>query len=188
MTPGVCVFLRSFYRLQLKLCLFSSIFTILRLDMACKMWKITALTWEISSWKLVEKFHISAFLVYYSLYNWIGEHEILKLKKYICFEPRKEETKTSTKRHEWNGMIKWTIWYFQQCACVNAIYFEPVVTTMYRMKNNESSTRCLSLEMSVLARARAQLLNMLHISTHLAYHMEKISRRLFYICRNWYYD
>ena len=35
--------------------------------------EITALTWEISSWRLVEKFHISAFRMYYSLYNWIGE-------------------------------------------------------------------------------------------------------------------
>ena len=45
--------------------------------------------------------------------------------------------------------------------------FAPVVTT-YRMKNNKSSTRGLSLEVSVLARARAQLLNMLNISTHLS--------------------
>ena len=36
-----------------------------------------------------------------------------------------------------------------------------------RMKNNKSSTRGLSLEMSVLARARVQLLHMLYISTHL---------------------
>ena len=34
------------------------------------------------------------------------------------------------------------------------------------MKTNKSSTRDLSLEMSVLAKARAQLLNMLYISTH----------------------
>ena len=45
------------------------------------MRKITARTWEISSWRLVEKFHISAFPIYYSLYNWIGEHEISKLKE-----------------------------------------------------------------------------------------------------------
>ena len=36
------------------------------------------------------------------------------------------------------------------------------------MKNNKSSTRGLSLEMSVFAKARAQLLNMLFISTHLS--------------------
>ena len=63
---------------------------------------------------------------------------------------------------------KWTIWYFQQCARVNATYFAPVVTTTYRMKDNKRSTRDLSLEMSVLARARAQLLNILYISTHLS--------------------
>ena len=45
---------------------------------------------------------------------------------------------------------------------------KPEVTTTYRMKNNKRSTRGLSLEMSVLARARAQLLNMLSISTHLS--------------------
>ena len=43
-------------------------FTILRLYMACKMWKITALSWDISSCRLVEKFHFSAFPTYYSLY------------------------------------------------------------------------------------------------------------------------
>ena len=35
-------------------------------------------------------------------------------------------------------------------------------------KKNKSSSGGLSLEMSVLARARAQLLNILHISTHLS--------------------
>ena len=55
---------------------------------------------------------------------------------------------------------------FQWCACVNTIYFAPVVTTTYRMKNKKSSTRGLNLEMSVLA--RAQLLNVLYNSTHLS--------------------
>ena len=67
---------------------------------------------------------------------------------------------------KWNG-TKWTIGYFQQCACVNAIYFAPtfapVVTTTYRIKNNKSSTGGLSLEMRVFASARAQLLNMLSV-------------------------
>ena len=58
---------------------------------------------------------------------------------------------------KWND-TKWTIWSFQQCACLNAIYFAPVVTTTYHMKNNKSSTRGHSPEMSVLARAREQLL------------------------------
>ena len=58
-------------------------FTILRLYMAWKMRKINARTWEISSWRLVEKFYISVFPMYYSLYNWIGEHENTKQKKYL---------------------------------------------------------------------------------------------------------
>ena len=50
------------------------------------------------------------------------------------------------------------------------------------MKNNKSSTRGLPLEMSVLARARAQFLNMLYISTHLSVpHGENISRTVLYI-------
>ena len=79
-----------------------TIFTILRLYMASKMWRITALTWEISSCRL-----------YYSLYNWIGGHEITKLTKNICFESRKKghrnkHKKTWMKRND----TKWTIWYF----------------------------------------------------------------------------
>ena len=147
-----------------------TIFTILRLYMACKMWKITALTWEISSWRLVEKFQISAFSMYYSLCNWIGEHEITKLKKiYLLRILIKKGHKNKHKKTwmKWND-TKWTVWYFQRCACVNAIYFAPVVTTTYRMKNNKRSTRGLSLEINVLARARVQLLNMLYISTHLS--------------------
>ena len=59
--------------------------------------------------------------------------------------------------------------------------------TTYRTKSNKSSTRGLNLEMSVLARARALLLNMLTLVHTWAYHMEKISRRLFYIYRIWYH-
>ena len=79
-------------------------------------------------------------------------------------------------------MTKWTIWYFQKCACVNASYFAPVVTTTSRMKNNRSSTRGLRLEMSV---RNCEIFSTL-VHTW-AYHMDKISRRLFYIYRNWYY-
>ena len=132
--------------------------TILPLYKACKMWKITALTWEISSWKLVEKFHIR-FPMYYSLCNWIGEQETTKLKKKNFLRIQKKDTKTSTKRHKWNRMTpKRTFWYFLQCACVNIIYFAQVVTTTYRMKNNKSSTRGLSLEIS----------GMLYIGAHLS--------------------
>ena len=45
-----------------------TIFTILRIYMACKMWKITALTWDISSWRLSRKIPYICFLpMYYSL-------------------------------------------------------------------------------------------------------------------------
>ena len=125
-------------------------FTISPLYMSCKMLKITARTWEISSWRLVEKFRISAFPMYYSLCNWIGEHEIEKPKKYICFESRKKGHKNKHKK-TWikRNDTKWTIWYFQQCACVNAIYFASVVTTTHCLKNNQSSTRGPSLERSL---------------------------------------
>ena len=39
----------------------------------------------------------------------------------------------------------------------------------------------MSLEMGVLDRARAQVLNMLYVGIHLSLHIEKISRRLLYI-------
>ena len=130
-------------------------------------WKITAVSWEILSWRLVEKLHISAFPMYYSLCNWIEEHEITKLKENIFgSNPEKgHKNKHKKTRRKWDD-TKWTIWCFPQCACVNAIYFAPVVTTTYRMKNNKSSTRGLCLEMSVFDRARVQMLNMLYISTH----------------------
>ena len=61
-----------------------TIFTILCLYVACKMSKITALTLEISSWRLVQKILYLRFPhMYYSLYNCIGEHEITKLNKII---------------------------------------------------------------------------------------------------------
>ena len=104
--------------------------------------------------------------MYYSLYNWNGQHEITEPKKIFASNPEKRTQKQAQKdmsEMEWHKM---DIWYFQQCAGVNAIYF--VVTTTYRMKNKKSSTRGLSLEMSVLARARVQLLNMLYISSHLS--------------------
>ena len=147
-----------------------TILTILRLYMACKMWKITALTWEISSWRMVEKFDISPFPCI--TLHLIG-FESMKLEnkiKNIWFESRNEKGRKNKHKKTWMKWndAKWTIWYFQQCACVNAIYIASAVTTTYRMKNNKSSTRGLSLEMSALARARAQFLNMLHIRTHLS--------------------
>ena len=47
---------------------------------------------------LREKFHISASPMCYSLYNWIGEHEITKLKKNIGFESREKGHKNKHKK------------------------------------------------------------------------------------------
>ena len=91
----------------------------------------------------------------------------IKLKKIFASNPEKRTQNKHKKTWMRRTDTKWTIRYFQQCACVNAIYFAPLVTTTYRMKS-KSSTRGLSFEMSVLARARAQLLNMLYISTRLS--------------------
>ena len=83
-----------------------TIFTILRLYTACKMWKITALTLEISSCRLVEKFHISAFPMYYSPYNWIGEHEVTKLnKKTFASNPEKRTQNQAQKEMNENGLF-----------------------------------------------------------------------------------
>ena len=55
-------------------------------------------------------------------------------------------------------------------------------TTTYRMKNNKSSTKGLSIQLSVLVRARAQLLNIVCISTHLSVlHGENIQKTVLYI-------
>ena len=84
-----------------------TIFTIYVSTWLSRCGKITALTWEISSWRLVEKFDISAFPMYYSLYNWIREHEITKLKKKHLLWMQKKDTKTSKKHMnemEWHKM------------------------------------------------------------------------------------
>ena len=126
-----------------------TIFTILRLYMACKMWKITALTWEISSCRLVEKFHVFAFPI--SLYNWIGEHEITKhIKNIYLLRIQKKGHKNKHKMTRIKTKdTKRTIWYFQQCACVNTIYFASVVTTRTVWK----TTRALKW-VSLLERVR----------------------------------
>ena len=50
------------------------------------------------------------------------------------------------------------------------------------MINDKSSTRSLSLGMSVLAKPRAQLLNMLYIKTHQSVpHGENIEKTVIYI-------
>ena len=75
-----------------------TIFTIFRLYMSCKMWKITTLTRKISSYRLVEQFHIFAFAMYCSLYNWIGEHEITKLKQKYLLRIQKKGYKDKHKK------------------------------------------------------------------------------------------
>ena len=40
---------------------------------------------------MVEKFHISAFPVYYSLYTWIGEHEITKQKNLLRIQKQAQK-------------------------------------------------------------------------------------------------
>ena len=140
-----------------------SIFTILRLYMAWKMWKITTLTWEKSSWRLVEK---SAFPMYYSVYNWIGEHEITKLKKKFASNPEKRTQKQEQK--DMNEMEWHKVDYL-------------IFSTMHMRKRHLFCTRShhnvpyekqqminKGSKLSVLVRARAQLLNMLYISTHLS--------------------
>ena len=120
---------------------------------------------------------ITVMSMYYFVFNnWIGEHKIVKLrkketkkKKDLASNPEKgHKNKPKTTWIKWID-TKWTIWYFQLCACVNAIYFAPLVTTSDRKKSNKSSKRGLSLKNGcVHARARAQLLNMLYNSTHLS--------------------
>ena len=87
-----------------------TIFTILRLYMARKMWKITALTWEISiaSWRLLEKFHISDFPMYYSLAMKLDFRAWnYKTKKIFASNPEKRTQKQAQKdmnEMEWHKM------------------------------------------------------------------------------------
>ena len=143
--------------------------------MACKMWKITALTWEISSGRLVEKFHIFAFPMYYSLHNWIGDHEITRLKKKVIFasNPEKKETKTSTKKHEWNGMTHNGLffWYFLSEMRMRKHHLYNHRYDQYSPQRTVGKTGAQqgvwALKWVSFAGARALLLNLLNISTHL---------------------
>ena len=84
---------------------------------------------------------------------WIGEHEITKLKKYICFSasnPEKKRTQKQVQKDmnqmEWHNM---DYLIFSAMRIRKPIYFARLVTTTYCVKNNQSSTRCLRLEMSL---------------------------------------
>ena len=138
-----------------------TIFAILCLYLACKMRKITALTWETSSWRLVEKFHISAFPMY-SLYNWIGEHEITKLKKNIFASNPEKRTQKQIQKD-----MNYMEWHKMDYLIFSAMRMRHLICTI-PYENNKDSTRGVSLETSVFARARAQLSKMLYISTHLS--------------------
>ena len=126
-----------------------TIFTILRLYMAFKMWKITALTWEISSWRLVEIFHISAFPMYYSLYNWIGEHEITKLKNIFALNPEKRTQKQAQKHMnemEWHKMdyLIFSAMRMRQCHlfCTSSHHNVPYEKQQQINKGSESWNKC----------------------------------------------
>ena len=57
--------------------------------------------------KTGRKFHISAFAIYYSRSNWIGEHGITKLKKMFASNPEKRTQKQAQKdinEMEWHKM------------------------------------------------------------------------------------
>ena len=71
-----------------------TMFTILRLNMACKMGNLRDI--ELRSGR-----KIFAFPVYYFLYNWIGEHEITKLKKKYLLGIQKKGDKN---KHKKTGM------------------------------------------------------------------------------------
>ena len=66
-------------------------------------------------------------------------------------------------------------------------HFAPACTVANRMERNKTSTRGVNLERSFVASVHAQLLICSTLIHTWAYHMEKISRRLLYIYRNWYY-
>ena len=123
-------FLSRFYTI-------SPIFTILRLYMASKMWKITVLTWEISSWRLVEKFHISAFPMYYFLYNWIGEHEITKLRKKI-FASNLAEKRTQKQAQKDMNEMEWRKMDYLIFSAMLMRKCHLFCTTTYRMKTTRT--------------------------------------------------
>ena len=148
----------SFHLLSFSISFPKLTFTILRLYMACKTENHCAHFRDIE-FKTGKKNSISPLSPCIILYNWIGEHEITKLKQNICFECRKKDAKTSTKRHGMtqNALLMFSVNLFCTSSHPNVPY-----------EKQKELNKGLSLEMSVLARARAQLLNTLYISTHLS--------------------
>ena len=67
-------------------------------------------------------YHIElAELVYCSLYNWIGEHEITKIKKYtylLRIQKKRNKNKHNKTWMKWND-TKWTCEYYVNCGHTN---------------------------------------------------------------------
>ena len=106
--------------------------------------------------------------MYYFLYNWIEEHEITKLKNmYICFESGKKTKKEAQK--DMNEM-QWHKMDYLIFSAMRMRKHHLVCTSGHHnvpYEKQQELNKGLSLEMSALARASAQLLNMLYISTNL---------------------
>ena len=144
--------------------------------MACKMWKITALIWER---RLVEKFHISAFPMYYFLYNWIGEHEITRLKKIYLLRIQKKRHKIKNnemERHKMDYFI-----FSEMCMrkshlfCTNSHRNVPYEKQQELNKGSEPWNKCSCY-------SACAIIYMLYISTYLSIpHGENIKKTVLYI-------
>ena len=110
---------------------------------------------ELNTGRKIPYLRFPHLVVLYIIPEWIGEHEITKLnkKKYIfASNPKKQAQKDMN----------------EMCMRKRHLFCTSSHHNVLHEKQQVSSKRGLSLEMSVLARARAQLLNMLHNSTHLS--------------------
>ena len=157
-----------FTKRRLSFCLiFSLILRKWLLELAFFLDNFTSFNWNNTTRKNTQRYYTTKRLIrymYYSLYNWIGEHEIKMVKKNFLLPIQKKGHKNNHKK----TLIKFDYLIFSEIRmrkrhllCTSSHHNVP-------RKNNKSSTRGLSLEMSVLARARAQWFNMLYISTHLS--------------------
>ena len=83
---------------------------------------------------------------------------------YICFESRKrtkKQAQNDINKIEWLKMHH--LIFFSQCACLDGSSHH---NGPYEKQSEIGQS--LIIELNVLVRARAQLLNMLYISTHLS--------------------
>ena len=128
-----------------------------------------ALTLEVSSGRLVEKFPISAFPMYYFLYNWIGEHEITKKKHLLRIQKNghkkkhKKRCMNEMKRHKMDYLIFSAMRMRKRHLFWTSSHHNvPYAKQQELNKGSEPWNECS------FSRARAQLLNMPYISTHLS--------------------